>query len=189
MTDLIAQALREGLTVRERTLATLLPTIAQTAQVMIEALQAGHKILICGNGGSAAEAQHFSGELTGRYKAERQPLPAIALSTDPSVVTCIGNDYGYEQVFARQVVAHGQPGDVLIGLTTSGKSANVLRAFEAAATRGVITIALAGEVGLIGVSADYVVAIPAKATARVQEEHLAIIHCWCDAIDAAFTHS
>jgi D-sedoheptulose 7-phosphate isomerase len=182
----VAQALREGLAVREKTLSTLLPVITQTAQVMIDALRSGHKLLICGNGGSAAEAQHFSGELVGRYKAERRPLPAIALSTDPSIVTCIGNDYGYEHVFARQVLAHGQPGDVLVGLTTSGKSVNVLRAFEAASERGIMTIALAGEAGLIGTHADHVVSIPSRSTARVQEEHLAIIHCWCDAIDAAF---
>ena len=189
MTDLIAQALRDGLTVRERTLSTLLPIIAQTAQVIVDALRDGHKILICGNGGSAAEAQHFSGELVGRYKTERQPLPAIALSTDSSIVTCIGNDYGYEQVFARQVLAYGQAGDVLIGLTTSGKSANVLRAFEAAQSRGVVTIALTGEAGLIGVEADYLLAIPSRVTARIQEEHLAIIHVWCDVIDAAFANA
>jgi phosphoheptose isomerase len=181
----IEHALREGLDVSARTQSTLLPTIAQTAQVIVDALRGGHKILICGNGGSAAEAQHFSGELVGRYKVERQPLPAITLSTDASIVTCVGNDYGYDHVFARQVFAHGQAGDVLVGLTTSGRSANVLRAFEAAHQRDVLTIALTGESGL-ATHADYVLAIPAVATARIQEEHLAIIHCWCDAIDAAF---
>lgn len=186
MTDKIAEALREGLAVRERTLSTLLPIITQTSQVIVEALRGGNKLLICGNGGSAAEAQHFSGELVGRYKAERAPLPAITLSTDSSIVTCIGNDYGYEHVFARQVLAHGQSDDVLVGLTTSGKSANVLRAFETARERGVITIALTGEAGIIGVQLDYTLAISSRSTARIQEEHLAIIHCWCDAIDEAF---
>jgi D-sedoheptulose 7-phosphate isomerase len=183
----VAQALREGLAVRERTIALLTPLIEQSAQVIIDALRAGHKILIFGNGGSAAEAQHFSGELVGRYKAERSSLPAIALSTDSSILTCVGNDYSYEDVFARQVQAYGKAGDVAVGLTTSGRSANVLRGFSAATQASLKTIALTGSVGLQGVSADYVLAVPAEATARIQEEHLAIIHCWCDAIDTAFT--
>jgi D-sedoheptulose 7-phosphate isomerase len=182
----VAQALREGQAVRERTIALLTTLIEQSAQVMIEALRAGNKLLIFGNGGSAAEAQHFSGELVGRYKAERVALPAIALSTDTSILTCVGNDYSYEDVFARQVYAYGRAGDVAVGLTTSGRSANVLRGFTAAAQAGLKTIALTGAVGLRGMSAEYVLAVPAEATARVQEEHLAIIHCWCDAIDAAF---
>lgn len=182
----IAMALREGMAVRERTLAALLPTIEQTALVIVEALRAGRKLLICGNGGSAAEAQHFSGELVGRYRVDRQPLGAIALSTDSSVLTCIGNDFGYEQVFSRQIHALAQPGDVLIGLTTSGRSLNVLLAFQAGRSRGVVTIALTGENGLAGGEADHVLAVPSALTARIQEEHIAIIHCWCDAIDAAF---
>jgi D-sedoheptulose 7-phosphate isomerase len=182
----VVRALREGQAVRERTITLLIPLIEQSAQVMIDALRTGHKLLIFGNGGSAAEAQHFSGELVGRYKAERAALPAIALSTDTSILTCIGNDYRYEEIFARQVHAYGTAGDVAVGLTTSGRSANVLRGFTAAARAGLKTIALTGAVGLQGMSADYVLAVPAEATARVQEEHLAIIHCWCDAIDAAF---
>ncbi|MEP7291294.1 MAG: SIS domain-containing protein, partial [Chloroflexota bacterium] len=114
--------LREGLEVRQRVLATLLPTIEASANAIIDALKAGHKLLVFGNGGSAAEAQHFVGELVGRYKAERDPLPAITLSADSSVVTCIGNDYRYDEVFARQVRALAQPGDVAVGLTTSGRS-------------------------------------------------------------------
>ncbi|MAS33742.1 MAG: hypothetical protein CL610_07035 [Anaerolineaceae bacterium] len=174
-----------GLEVRQRTLQTLLPIIERTADVLIEALQAGKKVLVFGNGGSAAEAQHFTGELTGRYLAERAPLPAICLSSDSSIVTCIGNDYSYDDVFARQVHALAQPGDIAIGLTTSGRSANVLRAFEAANERGAITIALTGQRGLQA-TADHVLAVPAQSTARVQEEHLAIIHTWCDAIDEVF---
>jgi D-sedoheptulose 7-phosphate isomerase len=182
----VVQALREGQIVRERTIALLAPLIEQSAQVMIDALRAGNKLLIFGNGGSAAEAQHFSGELVGRYKAERAALPAIALSTDTSILTCVSNDYSYEDVFARQVDAYGRAGDVAVGLTTSGRSANVLRGFTTAERAGLKTIALTGAVGLQGMSADYVLAVPTEATARVQEEHLAIIHCWCDAIDAAF---
>ena len=181
-----AGGLRAGLEVRQRTLETLLPTIETTANALVGALRAGHKVLVFGNGGSAAEAQHFTGELVGRYKAERDPLPAIALSTDSSVVTCIGNDYSYEEVFARQVRALAQPGDVAVGLTTSGRSANVLRAFEAAHERGAITIALTGQKEVQGAAVDYQLAIPSAVTRSIQEEHLAIIHTWCDIIDEAF---
>ncbi|MDX1995979.1 MAG: SIS domain-containing protein [bacterium] len=182
----ILTALREGQQVRERTLAALIPAIGQAAASLVDALKNGRKVLVFGNGGSAAEAQHFSGELTGRYRAERVPLPAIALTTDTSALTCIGNDYRYEDVFARQVVALAQPGDVVVGITTSGRSANVVRGLEAALERGAVTIALTGEAGLQGLEANVVLAVPSSSTARVQEEHLAIIHCWCDAIDAAF---
>jgi D-sedoheptulose 7-phosphate isomerase len=184
--DARLSGLRAGLEVRQRTLETLLPTIETTAQVLVDALRAGRKVLVFGNGGSAAEAQHFTGELVGRYKAERDPLPAMALSTDSSVLTCIGNDYGYDDVFARQVRALAQPGDVAVGLTTSGRSANVLCAFEAAREKGAITIALTGQNGVQGAAVDYTVAIPSGVTRSIQEEHLAIIHTWCDAIDAAF---
>ncbi|HVU13272.1 MAG TPA: ROK family protein [Phototrophicaceae bacterium] len=185
--------LREGFAVRQRVIETLLPTIAESAEAIIQALKAGHKLLVFGNGGSAAEAQHFVGELVGRYKAERDPLPAITLSADSSVVTCIGNDYSYAEVFARQIRALAQPGDVAVGLTTSGRSANVLRGFEAARERGAITIALTGQNGVQGgvlsSPVDYLVAIPSATTRSIQEEHLAIIHTWCDAIDAEFTES
>jgi D-sedoheptulose 7-phosphate isomerase len=185
MVDFI-EALREGQEVRERTILQLIPVIEKTAQVIIEALRSGRKILVFGNGGSAAEAQHFVGELVGRYKAERRSLAAIALSTDTSVLTCISNDYSYEEVFARQLYALAQAGDVAIGLTTSGRSANVLRGFQAAGECGAVTIALAGQHGLQDAQTDYGLAVPSLTTARIQEEHLAIIHCWCDAIDAAF---
>ncbi len=177
--------LRDGLAVRQRVLETLLPTIAATGEVIIQALRAGHKLLVFGNGGSAAEAQHFVGELVGRYKAERNPLPAITLSADTSVLTCVGNDYSYDEVFARQVQALAQPGDIAVGLTTSGRSQNVLRAFAAAREKGAITLALTGENGVQGTLPDYTVAIPSSATRSIQEEHLAIIHTWCDAVDAA----
>ncbi len=179
--------LREGLEVRQRTLATLLPMIEDSANAIIEALKAGQKLLVFGNGGSAAEAQHFVGELVGRYKAERDPLPAITLSADSSIVTCIGNDYSFDEVFARQVRALAQPGDIAVGLTTSGRSKNVLAAFRAAKERGALTIVLTGEAGIQGGDpVDYALQIPSQATARIQEEHLAIIHTWCDAIDEAF---
>jgi D-sedoheptulose 7-phosphate isomerase len=184
-TSQLATALTEGLRVRERTLATLVPLIEQTADVIAQALQAQKKVLVFGNGGSAAEAQHLSGELVGRYRGERAPLPSICLSSDSSVVTCIGNDYGYEQVFARQIYALAQPGDIAIGMTTSGRSPNVVQGLRAARERGAVTIAMVGARG-VQTDVDYVLAIQSESTARVQEEHLAIIHCWCDAIDAAF---
>lgn len=181
-----ADGLRAGLIVRQRVLETLLPTIQAAGDVIIQTLRAGHKLLVCGNGGSAAEAQHFVGELVGRYKAERSPLPAITLSVDPSVVTCIGNDYSYDEVFARQVRALAQPGDLCVGLTTSGRSRNVLQAFAAAREKGALTLALTGLHGLQGGgTVDYLVAIPSDVTRSIQEEHLAVIHSWCDAIDAA----
>ncbi len=185
----IVTALREGQAVRERTLATLVPLIAQSAEALVMALRSGRKVMVFGNGGSAAEAQHFSGELVGRYRAERAALPALALTTDSSVLTCVGNDYRYEDVFARQLAGLAQEGDVAVGLTTSGRSANVLRGLEVAQAQGALTIALTGQAGLQEMNADYVLAVPAESTARVQEEHLVIIHCWCDAIDAAFTPS
>jgi D-sedoheptulose 7-phosphate isomerase len=186
VTSTFEAALRAGLSVREKTIAALLPMITASANAIVDALRGGHKILVFGNGGSAAEAQHLSGELVGRYRDERVPLPAIALSTDTSIITCTGNDYGYDKVFERGVVALGQPGDVAIGLTTSGKSVNVLAGLRAARSRGLVTIALTGAAGVIGLEVDYPLAIPSNVTARVQEEHLAIIHCWCDAVDAAF---
>jgi D-sedoheptulose 7-phosphate isomerase len=182
----ISTAVQESLAVRERTLRELSHLIESTGQLMIKAVQTGHKILVFGNGGSAAEAQHFVGELLGRYKAERRSLAAIALSTDTSVLTCIGNDYSYEDVFSRQIEALAQTDDIALGLTTSGRSANVLKALKAAHEKGAVTIALTGELGLINTDADYVLAMPSKTTARIQEEHLFIIHCWCDAIDLAF---
>jgi D-sedoheptulose 7-phosphate isomerase len=184
-----AAGLLSGYELRRQVLTELLPTIEASGNAIIKALKNGSKVLVFGNGGSAAEAQHFTGELVGRYKAERDPLPAIALSTDTSVVTCIGNDYGYDDVFARQVRAHARSGDVAVGLTTSGRSANVLRAFEAAREKGAITIALTGKNGVQGTEVDYPVAIPSVTTRSIQEEHLAIIHTWCDAIDAAFAPS
>lgn len=184
-----AAGLLSGYELRRTVLTDLLPIIAESGNAIIRALKNGNKVLVFGNGGSAAEAQHFTGELVGRYKAERDPLPAVALSTDTSVVTCIGNDYGYDDIFARQMRALAQPGDVAVGLTTSGRSANVLRAFAAAREKGATTIALTGKNGVQGTEVDYPVAIPSSVTRSIQEEHLAIIHTWCDAIDAAFAPS
>jgi D-sedoheptulose 7-phosphate isomerase len=159
----------------------------QAAIVALSAALAARKpVLVCGNGGSAADAQHIAGELVGRYERERVALPVIALAGDAATVTALANDYGYERVFARQVEAHGQPGGVLIGLTTSGRSPNVLRAFETARAQGLTTIAMTGEGGgQIAALSDILLAVPSKITARVQEMHICIYHYICGQVEAA----
>ncbi len=156
--------------------------------MICEALTSGKKILICGNGGSAADAQHIAAELIGYYEKQRRSWPAIALTTDTSALTAVSNDLGFEHVFARQVAGLAQAGDVLIAITTSGKSKNVLRAVETAKERGCKTIGLVG--ALVGASAetlaslcDVVVAVPASRTSRVQEAHITIGHLWCEMVD------
>jgi D-sedoheptulose 7-phosphate isomerase len=155
---------------------------------MFAALANGNRILACGNGGSAADAQHFAAELIGRFERERPGLPAIALSTDSSVLTAIGNDYSFEQIFSKQVRALGQPGDVLLAITTSGNSANVLAAIEAAHEREMIVVALTGKGGgrtnEVLTDTDIQICVPSDRTARIQEVHLLTIHCLCDGIDA-----
>lgn len=168
-------------------LAELAPEVRRAAQACVDALERGNKLLICGNGGSAADAQHFAAELTGRYRRERRPLPAIALTTDSSALTCIGNDYAFEEVFARQVQALAQPGDVLVGISTSGKSANIIRALDVAHGRGAFTIALTGESGgPAALSADVSLRAPSGRTAQIQEMHILLIHVLCETIDDAF---
>src|SRR4051794_34864356 len=148
---------------------------------------AGHKVLLCGNGGSAADAQHIAAELVGRFVVERRPLAAIALTTDSSALTAIANDYGFEQVFARQVDALGAEGDVLIAITTSGASSNVVAAVAAARRRGMTVIGLTGARGAAFVaSCDAGVAVPSLNTARIQECHITIGHLLCEAVDEAF---
>lgn len=162
--------------------------IEQTAKLVAECLLVGKKVLACGNGGSAADAQHFVAELVGRMSRERQPLPAISLTTDPSVVTALSNDYGYEHVFARQVEGLGQPGDTLLAISTSGRSPNVLRAIESARQCGLRTIALAGENGdlLVG-KCEICIQIPSHDTQRVQELHTAVLHAICDYVEERLT--
>lgn len=154
---------------------------------MAERLRRGCKILVCGNGGSAADAQHLAAELSGRYLKERRALAGLALTTDTSALTAIGNDYGFDQVFSRQVEALGRPGDLLIGISTSGNSPNVIRAVEAAKGLGIRTLGLLGRDGgrLKGLVDDALV-VPSPVTARIQEVHQMVYHFWCEALDAHF---
>jgi D-sedoheptulose 7-phosphate isomerase len=163
----------------------LLPVVRDLADRICASLAAGGTVIALGNGGSAAEAQHLAGELLGRFRATRRPLPALALSVDPSVVTCIANDFGYDDLFARQVEALARPGDVVIGITTSGTSENVVRGLRAARERGAVAVAWTGaDPGPAGAAADLVLAAPSRTTARVQEVHTLAMHTICVAIDA-----
>jgi D-sedoheptulose 7-phosphate isomerase len=161
--------------------------IAQATEIMVKALLANGKILACGNGGSAADSQHFSAELLNRFERERPGLAAIALTTDTSTLTSIANDYEYEQVFSKQVSALGQPGDVLFGISTSGNSKNVARAVTAAHEREMRVVALTGrgggEIGKLLAPQDVHICVPHSQTARIQEVHLLTLHCLCDGID------
>lgn len=159
--------------------------VAAAGSAIVQSLKHGGKLLTCGNGGSAADAMHLAEELVGRYHLERRALAAICLNADPTAITCICNDYGYENVFSRGIEALGKPGDVLVGFTTSGNSVNVIRAFEAARKLGVITVLLAGKNG--GKSrgtCDHEIIVPSSNTARIQEVHTLVLHQWLEAIDA-----
>jgi D-sedoheptulose 7-phosphate isomerase len=159
---------------------------ASVGQALVQVLQRGGKVLAFGNGGSATQASHLAGELTGRYLRTRRPLPAIALAADAGTVTCIGNDFGYGALFERQVEAFAVAGDFVLGLTTSGRSENVVRGLIDARRRGALTVALTGAAGLVGAEADHVVRVPSDVTAYIQEVHLMLIHVWCEAVDEAF---
>ncbi len=162
-------------------------TIQVHGEMLIAALRAGGKILVCGNGGSAADAQHLAAELVGRFGHTRRGLPAIALTTDSSALTSIGNDFGFDAVFARQVEALARPGDVLIGISTSGNSRNVIEAIQAASALGVTTLGLLGGAGgALKTMLDYALIAPSSETPRIQECHILIAHIWCAMIDEAF---
>jgi len=166
---------------------TLVDPIAQAAEAMVQCLLNNHKILSCGNGGSAADAQHFSSEMLNRFEAERPGLPAMALTTDASTVTSIANDYSFDDIFSKQIKALGQAGDVLLVISTSGNSKNTLNAIEAAHLREMRAIVLSGrdggEMANLLNPQDIEIRVPADSTARIQETHLLIIHCLCDIID------
>lgn len=180
-------ALVDGLRVQHELVVGELDAIVKSAEIIRATLAAGGKVLVCGNGGSAADAQHLAAELVGRYVVERRGLPAIALTTDSSALTAIGNDYGYDVVFSRQVEALGRPGDVLIAITTSGRSKNVVAAIAAARAGGLQVVALTGAQGReLVASCDGGVAVPTRETARIQECHIAIVHVWCELVDVGY---
>jgi len=181
--DVVAQILAEAARLHGASASAAGPA-AEAAGAMIAALRGGGRILACGNGGSAADAQHFAAELVGRFERERAALSAIALTTDSSIVTAVANDYDFARVFARQVDALGRPGDVLLGISTSGGSANVLAAFAAGKAGGLTTVALTGrDGGAVGAAADIHVNVPAASTARVQEVHRTLLHALCALIE------
>jgi len=187
LTQHLQQHFDDHLRTTERTLAQVLPALEQAIALCHGAVTSQQRILVCGNGGSASDAQHFVAELVGRFERERKPLAAIALSTDTSILTAVGNDYGFEQVFARQVQALGQPGDVLIGISTSGNSPNVLQAMQHAHNIGMNVIALTGRDG--GQMAaqlkpsDVMLCVPDPRTMRIQEMHILLLHLICEGID------
>lgn len=163
----------------------IMPEVASAGLRVRMALEKGRKILICGNGGSAADSQHMAAEFVGRFVKERQSLPALALTVDTSLLTAVGNDYGFDCVFSRQVEGLGQEGDVLIAISTSGNSANVVKAVKTAKEKGIYVIALTGENGgILAKESDLCLAVPSQVTARIQEMHIMIIHMICEIAEA-----
>jgi D-sedoheptulose 7-phosphate isomerase len=187
LADQIDQHFQDSIAVKQQSLEVLIEPIHRAGEAMVNSLLNNGKILSCGNGGSAGDAQHFSAELLNRFEKERPGLPAMALTTDSSTITAIANDYSYEEIFSKQVSALGQAGDVLLAISTSGNSANVAAAMKAAQEREMLTIVLSGNdggtmAGLLG-EQDIEIRVPSNRTARIQEVHLVVIHCLCDFID------
>lgn len=185
----IAEHFRQNQKVVELSSRALAVSISDASVAIIKSLRDGGKVICFGNGGSASQASHMVGELLGRYKSNRRSLAAVSLASDPAAVTCIANDFGYDALFERQIEGLANKGDVALGLTTSGKSENVLRAFAAAKKKGAVTIALCGEKGLARGGADYILSVPNSVTAHIQEVHLMILHSICIAIEDAFPES
>ena len=189
-TTQIQEIFSDSINTKRQAAEVLAPAIAQASEQLISCLQQGHKILICGNGGSAADAQHFSSELLNRFEKARAPLPAFALTTDSSTLTSIANDYHYDEVFAKQVQALGQQGDTLVAISTSGNSGNVATAISAAHEKNMQVVALTGsdggKVATLLQEKDIEIRVPARRTARIQEVHLLTIHAVCEMIDLAF---
>jgi D-sedoheptulose 7-phosphate isomerase len=187
LADRIGQHFQDSIAVKQQSLEVLIEPIHRAGEAMVNSLLNNGKILSCGNGGSAGDAQHFSAELLNRFEKERPGLPAMALTTDSSTLTAIANDYSYEEIFSKQVSALGQAGDVLLAISTSGNSANIAAAMKAAQEREILTVVLSGNDGgtmanLLG-EQDIEIRVPSRRTARIQEVHLVVIHCLCDFID------
>lgn len=189
MEHIIKDYMRRSATVKETVAQESSATIAAMAQAIVKSLRSGGQVLAMGNGGSAADAQHFVAELVGRFRLERAAWPAIALTANSSNVTAIGNDYGYEAIFSRQVEAFCKPQDVVLGLSTSGRSANVIKAMDLAKEKGAVTMALTGLPGLpLADLCDHAVIVPEKATSWVQEVHITILHLLCYLVEEELVH-
>lgn len=186
--DNIAQNQLEELQAVAKATSNLGPEIDAAGETILSALKAGQQILSCGNGGSATDAAHLAEELSGRYKAERKALPGLSLTADSAALTCIANDYGFEEIFARQVEAFGKAGDVLVGFSTSGNSENVYRAMVRAKAREMRTIALLGKDGgrMKELKLDHIIIIPSHTTARIQELHTLILHSWLEMVERCY---
>lgn len=186
--SIIAEHFSDSIQAKQTSQAKLIPNISDTAILCAKVLDNGGKILSCGNGGSAGDAQHFSSELLNRYSMERPPLPCVALSTDTGTLTAIANDYSYDEVFSKQISALGNDKDILLAISTSGNSTNVLRAIDMAHKKNMHVIALTGKDGgkiapMLNPERDIEIRVPSDVTARIQEVHLVVIHCLCDLID------
>jgi len=184
MKDFILKAFSDSATVKQQFARDHADRIAQVAALMVTAFREGRKVLLFGNGGSATDAAHIAAEFVGRYKRERKPLPALALATDIAAITCIANDYGFDELFARQVRAHGRDGDIAIAISTSGNSPNVLKGVAAARECGMITVAWTGGTGgkLAGL-VDHPFVVPSTVTARIQESHITLGHVLCELVE------
>jgi len=186
-TEDIRRIVAESLALKERFFAENAERLLVAGGRIAVALKGGGKVLVFGNGGSAADAQHFAAELVGRFARDRIALPALALTTDPSIVTAVGNDFGFEAIFRRQVEAHGRPGDVAIGITTSGQSPNVIEALRLARARGLVTVGLTGRGGgKVAPLVDHLIDVPHHDTARIQEVHAMVVHVLCQIVEEAF---
>ncbi len=184
MKEKIKAELLQSIEVKKQVIDSLIPQIEQAAKLMVTALKNGNKIMFFGNGGSAADSQHLAGEMIGRFLKERKSLPAIALSTDTSILTCLSNDYGFDIVFSRQIEGLAKSGDIAFGISTSGNSKNVLLGLEKAKELGCKTIGLLGcDGGKIAKKAEIAITVPSKATPRVQESHITIGHIICNLIE------
>jgi D-sedoheptulose 7-phosphate isomerase len=184
--ETLSAALRESAQIKMQLAEAQAGAILEVIDAVIAALARGNTIFFFGNGGSAADSQHLAAELVGRFTLERRPLPALALTTDTSILTSIGNDYGFDQIFLRQIQGLGRAGDVAIGLSTSGSSPNVLKAIDAARAGGMVTVALTGQSGgRLADRVDFCLRVPSKDTARIQESHITIGHLLCQGVDEA----
>ncbi len=184
LNSVIHEAFKRHANVYEESVNQILPEANRAAEMLVSVIQRNGKILICGNGGSAADAQHFAAEFTCKYKDDRPPLAAIALTVDTSALTAIGNDYGFDDIFSRQVEALGSSGDMLVAFTTSGKSKNILNAIQAAKKKGMKVVAMTGKKGVsLKESVDVAIVVPSEETARIQEIHELLYHAWCEYID------